>query len=103
MHDPAVRDATIVRQALSGVVVDLRAATEVICSRTPSQIQYFKQIYYNMNGVYLEHDIESRTSDDHKKVLILSSAFDDNCRANFFFILACYHLFASLADSNSQP
>lgn len=81
MHDPAVRDATIVRQALSGVVVDLRAATEVICSRTPSQIQYFKQIYYTMNGVYLEHDIESRTSDDHKKVLILSFclAFDDDC------------------------
>ncbi|XP_006355039.1 annexin D5-like [Solanum tuberosum] len=70
MHDPAVRDATIVRQALSSVVVDLRAATEVICSRTPSQIQYFKQIYYTMNGVYLEHDIESRTSDDHKKLLL---------------------------------
>ncbi|TMW86907.1 hypothetical protein EJD97_020712 [Solanum chilense] len=70
MHDPAVRDATIVRQALSGVVVDLRAATEVICSRTPSQIKYFKQIYYTMNGVYLEHDIESRTSDDHKKLLL---------------------------------
>lgn len=70
MHDPAVRDGTIVRQALSGVVADLRAATEVICSRTPSQIQYFKQVYYTMNKVYLEHDIESRTSDDHKKVLI---------------------------------
>ncbi|XP_059309785.1 annexin D5-like [Lycium ferocissimum] len=70
MHDPAVRDATIVRQALSGVVVDLRAATEVICSRTPSQIQYFKQIYYTMNSVYLEHDIESRASDDHKKLLL---------------------------------
>ncbi|KAJ8562889.1 hypothetical protein K7X08_031341 [Anisodus acutangulus] len=70
MHDPAVRDATIVRQALSGIVVDLRTATEVICSRTPSQIQYFKQIYYTMNSVYLEHDIESRASDDHKKLLL---------------------------------
>lgn len=65
MHDPPGRDATVVRQALSG---DLRAATEVICSRTPSQIQYFKQIYYTMYGVYLEQDIESRASDDHKKV-----------------------------------
>lgn len=70
MHEPAVRDATIVRQAFSSVVVDLKAATEVICSRTPSQIQYFKQIYYTMNGVYLEQDIESRTSDDHKKLLL---------------------------------
>lgn len=70
MHEPAVRDATIVRQAFSSVVVDLKAATEVICSRTPSQIQYFKQIYYTMNGVYLEQDIESRTSDDLKKLLL---------------------------------
>ncbi|XP_016507000.1 annexin D5-like isoform X1 [Nicotiana tabacum] len=67
MHDPPGRDATVVRQALSG---DLRAATEVICSRTPSQIQYFKQIYYTMYGVYLEQDIESRASDDHKKLLL---------------------------------
>ncbi|CAN4090439.1 unnamed protein product [Withania somnifera] len=69
MQDPAVRDATIVRQALTGFV-DLRAATEVICSRTPSQIQHFKQIYYTMNSVHLENDIESRTSDDHKKLLL---------------------------------
>lgn len=73
MHEPAARDATIVKQAFSGVVTDLKAATEVICSRTPSQIQLFKQVYYNMNGVSLEHDIEKKTSDDHKKVIILSS------------------------------
>ncbi|KAF3964755.1 hypothetical protein CMV_010991 [Castanea mollissima] len=30
MHDPAARDATIVRQALSGDIVDLKAATEDI-------------------------------------------------------------------------
>ncbi|KAI5313952.1 hypothetical protein L3X38_043128 [Prunus dulcis] len=59
MHDPATRDATIIRQALGGeAVVYLKAATEVICSRTPSQILQFKNIYFATFGVYLEHDIE---------------------------------------------
>ncbi|KAF8398883.1 hypothetical protein HHK36_014747 [Tetracentron sinense] len=70
MHDPAGRDATILRQALSGDIINLQAATEVICSRTPSQIQQFKQIYYTKFGVYLEHDIEYQASGDHKKLLL---------------------------------
>lgn len=70
LHDPATRDATIVRQALSGDIVDLKAATEVICSRTPSQLQQFKQIYFSRFGTYLEHDIEYQASGDHKKLLL---------------------------------
>lgn len=72
VQDPAGRDASIVRQAFSGNVVDLKAATEVICSRTPSQIQHFKQLYFAMFGVYLEQDIEYQASGDHKKVLSLT-------------------------------
>lgn len=68
LHDPATRDATIVRQALSGDVIDLKAATEVICSRTSTQIQQLKQIYYAIFGVLVEHDIEFQASGDHKKV-----------------------------------
>lgn len=67
MHDPAGRDASIVRKALV-TDIDLKAATEVICSRTSSQIQHFKQIYHAMFGVYLEHDIEFQATGDHKKV-----------------------------------
>lgn len=67
MHDPAGRDATIVRQALS-TSIDLKVATEVLCSRTPSQIQHLRQVYHAMFGVYLEHDIEFQASGDHKKV-----------------------------------
>ncbi|OUZ99625.1 Annexin [Macleaya cordata] len=70
MHDPAGRDATIVRKALSGELIDLQAATEVICSRTPSQIQTFKHIYYSKFGCQVEQDIEFQTSDDHKKLLL---------------------------------
>ncbi|XP_024027412.1 annexin D5 [Morus notabilis] len=70
MHDPATRDATIVRKALSGDVIDLKAATEVICSRTSTQIQQFKQIYYAIFGVLLESDIEYQASGDHKKLLL---------------------------------
>ena len=71
MHDPVRRDATIMRQALSGTIVNLRIATEVLCSRTPSQIQQLKPVYHEMFGAYLEHDIEHQASGDHKKVLSL--------------------------------
>lgn len=70
MHDLPGRDAIIVRQALTSDTLNLEAATEVICSRTPSQIQVFKQHYHAKFGVHLEHDIELRTSGDHKKLLL---------------------------------
>lgn len=70
MHDPATRDAIVLRQALSGDTIDLRAATEVICSRTPCQIQMIKQIYLQQFGSYLEHGIERHASRDHKKLLL---------------------------------
>ncbi|KAL3502122.1 hypothetical protein ACH5RR_036571 [Cinchona calisaya] len=69
LHDPAGRDATVVRQALHNDI-DLKAATEVICSRTSSQIQHVKQIYYSLFGCYMEHDIEHQASGDHKKLLL---------------------------------
>nr|QWT06043.1 annexin 5 [Cyamopsis tetragonoloba] len=68
LHDPAGRDATIIRKSLTDR--NLIAATEVICSRIPSQLQYLKQIYHSKFGVYLEHDIETNTSGDHKKILL---------------------------------
>lgn len=70
MHDPAGRDATLVRQALTGDIIDLGAATEVICSRTSSQIQVFKQVYHARFGTYLENDINYQASGDHKKLLL---------------------------------
>lgn len=68
MHDPAGRDAIVIRQALLADVTNLNGATEVICSRTPSQIQLIKQNYHSKFGVFLEQDIEGHTSGDHKKV-----------------------------------
>lgn len=73
LHDPAGRDATIIRKSLTADNKTLEGATEVICSRTPSQLQYLKQIYHSMFGVYLEHDIQTNTSPgDHQKVRFLS-------------------------------
>ncbi|KAJ6748944.1 ANNEXIN [Salix purpurea] len=82
MHDPPGRDAMIVRQAIRKDSLNLETATEVICSRTPSQIQEFKYHYYAKYGVHLEHDIELRASGDHKKVrlcfLVHAKALIDN-------------------------
>ncbi|KAJ0049692.1 hypothetical protein Pint_16877 [Pistacia integerrima] len=81
MHDPATRDAMIIKTALGN---DLKCATEVICSRTPSQIQTIKQIYVSKTGIQLEYDIERRTSGDHKKLLLayVSPPFDENPLVN---------------------
>lgn len=79
MPDPAGRDAEIIRKSL---IVDknLEAATEVLCSRTPSQLQYLKQLYHSKFGVYLEHEIESNTSGDLQKVRFLCKCH--LCRAS---------------------
>lgn len=74
MHDPAGRDATVVRKALSGDVIGLQVATEVICSRTSSQIQVFKQAYYARYGLHLENDIDYQASGDHQKVTFTFSS-----------------------------
>jgi annexin D len=70
LPDPAARDAEIIRKSLA-VDRSLEAATEVICSRTPSQLQYLKQLHHSKFGVYLEHEIELNTSGDHQKVRFL--------------------------------
>ncbi|KAI4313647.1 hypothetical protein L6164_026606 [Bauhinia variegata] len=68
--DPSTRDATALKQAISGPVPDLQAITEIICSRSPSQIRRFKEIYLSQFRLYLEKEIEEVASGDHKKLLI---------------------------------
>jgi annexin A7/11 len=70
LYDPATRDATILKKALSENNLDLRVATEVVCSRTPTQLQHLRSLYLTMFGGYLEHDIETHASGSHKKLLL---------------------------------
>ncbi|KAH7850662.1 hypothetical protein Vadar_001141 [Vaccinium darrowii] len=71
MHDPATRDAVRVRQGLTdNLTLKLNVAIEVICSRTPSQIERLKKVYRPLFGSYLEQDIESHASGDNKKFLL---------------------------------
>ncbi|XP_039060518.1 annexin D5-like [Hibiscus syriacus] len=70
MHDPVGRDAIVIRKGLLPAVIDLCAATEVICSRTPSQIQLIKETYQYKFGVSIEQDIGKHTSGHHKKLLV---------------------------------
>ncbi|KAL6862443.1 hypothetical protein ACP4OV_016784 [Aristida adscensionis] len=68
--DPPTRDATILKQALAGDITDLRAATEVICSRTPSQLHIMRQAYRARFGCAVEHDVTGRASGDHQRLLL---------------------------------
>ncbi|XP_020206330.1 annexin D5 [Cajanus cajan] len=70
LHDPPTRDAKVARKALTTPVVDNQAITEVICSRTPSQIRRMKEVYLSTYHSELEKDIENQTSGDHKKLLL---------------------------------
>ncbi|KAF7134617.1 hypothetical protein RHSIM_Rhsim08G0156900 [Rhododendron simsii] len=65
MDEPANRDAKIVKDALSKNV-----AIDVICSRTPSQLEELKKGYHTLFGVYLDEDIESHAHGDNKKLLV---------------------------------
>ncbi|KAI3734146.1 hypothetical protein L6452_13609 [Arctium lappa] len=71
MLDPARRDAIILQDALT-TDIDLKAATEIICSRTPSQLQHLKQIYPSLHGVYkhLQDAIQAQTSGDLGHLLL---------------------------------
>ncbi|KAK6242448.1 hypothetical protein SCA6_007837 [Theobroma cacao] len=70
MQEPGARDANIVKNALKGTVKDHKAVTEIICSRTSSQIGQLKRAYFTHIGTNLEDDIESEASGDHKKLLL---------------------------------
>ncbi|XP_076948136.1 annexin D5-like [Bidens hawaiensis] len=70
MHDPAGRDAIILKQGLTSDFINLEAVTEIICSRTSSQLQTLTQIYHSTFGTHPEHDIKYQTSGDHEKILI---------------------------------
>ncbi|KAD5508804.1 hypothetical protein E3N88_16507 [Mikania micrantha] len=70
MHDPATRDATILKQGLTKNFTNLEAVTEIICSRTSSQLQAVMQIYHSTFGTHLEHDIRAQALGDHQKILV---------------------------------
>lgn len=69
LPDPARRDAIVLREAFD-TNLDIKAATEILCSRTPSQLLHLKHLYITLFGVYLEHDIQTHTSGDHEKLLL---------------------------------
>ena len=79
MPDPVERDLIVVKKGLSSETKNLQAATELICSRTPSQKQSFKQ-QYSRFGV-LEDDIYMQASGHHREVIFLYAFF------NFSFAL----------------
>lgn len=63
-----VRNANILKHALRDTVQNLKVASDVICSSTPSQLRKLKQVYQSSYGAPVEQDIENATHGDHKKV-----------------------------------
>lgn len=84
MHEPGGdRDAKLVQQALTG---EFNIAIQVVCSRTPSQIQALKMAAYrSMFGVDLDKDIGNHASNDHKKVISISLLLLSGTFFFFFF------------------
>ena len=75
MLEEPERDAVIVGQGLALMSIDLPSVTEVICSRTPCQLQNLKRAYYIKYNSQLVKHIDSFTSlvmGRHKEVISLS-------------------------------
>ncbi|XP_048230611.1 annexin D5 isoform X2 [Ricinus communis] len=70
MQNSLDRHVTTLRQALTGPIIELKAATEIICSRASSQIRQIKQAYTSAHGTHLEYDIQAHTSGNHKELLL---------------------------------
>ncbi|KAL5760780.1 hypothetical protein ACOSP7_019268 [Xanthoceras sorbifolium] len=71
MEDPVARDAIMLKEALKGTIsTDHKASTDIICSRTPSQLRQLKLVYNSIFQVQLTQDIEKEAHGDHKRLLL---------------------------------
>ncbi|KAI3723525.1 hypothetical protein L2E82_35158 [Cichorium intybus] len=69
MPDPPHRDAVTLHEAFTEGN-DLKAAIEVLCSKTSTELQHLKKLYHTLYSAYLEHEIISHTSGDLEKVCV---------------------------------
>ncbi|KAK0575311.1 hypothetical protein LWI29_037110 [Acer saccharum] len=61
----------MLKEALKGTIsTDHKGSTDIICSRTPSQLRQLKQAYYSIFQIQLMQDIEKEAHGDHKKLLL---------------------------------
>ncbi|KAH9321503.1 hypothetical protein KI387_016142, partial [Taxus chinensis] len=70
MYDPADRDAVLLRDALIGAGTKDKTLIEIVCSRTPSQLQLIRQAYHVRYNRFVEKDVESDTSGHYQKLLL---------------------------------
>ncbi|XP_058099949.1 annexin Gh1-like [Magnolia sinica] len=85
MSEPHKRDAEIVRGSLSSTSsMDLNTLIEVVCTRSPSELQSIRQAYRARYGSDVEQDITRRRNGNLKEVLlaILNSSKIDGRRVD---------------------
>eukprot|EP00246_Nothoceros_aenigmaticus_P013410 TRINITY_DN45_c0_g1_i1.p1 TRINITY_DN45_c0_g1~~TRINITY_DN45_c0_g1_i1.p1 ORF type:complete len:314 (+),score=46.04 TRINITY_DN45_c0_g1_i1:220-1161(+) len=70
MMEPVQRDVHLVKNAVRGLGTRSKALIDVLCTRTPTQLQLIKKYYFQQFGVTLEGDIKSDTSGDYEKFLL---------------------------------
>eukprot|EP01018_Ginkgo_biloba_P038548 Gb_41179 [translate_table: standard] len=82
MQEPADRDAMIARDALEKWCTDDRALTEVICTRSSTEIVQIREAYLNRYQRYLEEDVACKTQGPFQKLLLaLLKAHRCECKA----------------------
>ncbi|KAI3823180.1 hypothetical protein L1987_04612 [Smallanthus sonchifolius] len=70
MPDPAARDAAILKKGLTRNFINLVAVTEIICTRTSSQLQAVTKIYHSTFGTQLDYDLKLQIFGDTQKILL---------------------------------
>jgi len=80
-QDPADLDAKLVRQAVKGLGTDESLLSEIICTRTPSELKACAESYQRQFSRNMEGDIKGDTSGDLAKVYVACLSANRGTRA----------------------
>jgi len=80
-QDPADLDAKLVRQAVKGLGTDEELLSEIICTRTPTELKACSDSYQRQFSRNMEGDIKGDTSGDLAKVYMACLSSNRGTRA----------------------
>jgi len=80
-HEPAELDATLIRKSVKGLGTDEDLLSEVVCTRTPTELKAAAESYQRLYTRNMEGDIKSDTSGDLAKVYMACLAPGRGSRA----------------------
>ncbi|KAJ0975092.1 hypothetical protein J5N97_017057 [Dioscorea zingiberensis] len=70
MNDHCIRDAEIINHALFGTNLDSNTLTEIICTRSSSELEAIKQAYCDRYNSHIEKHVSDKSNGSFREVLL---------------------------------